>query len=102
MLMERTGNFAFSNVLVDYTSPTVFIGSHALLLFFANVEIKNIKLKKIIITLSNATLRVYLIHDNCMIRNTVVSCLFMHELHQVAYKTVLLKLIVVVMCISNL
>lgn len=96
MLMERTGHFAFTNVLVDYTSPTVFIGSLALLLFFANVEINNIKLKNIVIILSKATLGVYLIHDNYMIRNTIVSRLFMHELHQAAYKTALLKLIVFV------
>lgn len=43
MLMERTGHFAFTNVFVDYTSSTVFIGSLALLLFSANVEINNIK-----------------------------------------------------------
>lgn len=99
MLMERTGHFAFTNVLVDYTSPTVFIGSLALLLFFANVEINNIKLKNIVIILSKATLGVYLIHDNYMIRNTIVSRLFMHELHQAAYKTALLKLIVVVISV---
>lgn len=34
-----------------------------------------------------------------MERNTIVSRLFMHELHQVAYKTVLLKLIVVVLSV---
>lgn len=99
MLMERTGHFAFTNVFVDYTSSTVFIGSLALLLFFANVEINNIKLKNIIITLSNATLGVYLLHDNYMIRNTIVSRLFTYELHHAAYKTALLKLIVVVISV---
>ena len=99
MIMEQTGHFPFANVLVDYTSPTVFIGSLALLLFFANVEINNIKLKNIIITLSNATLGVYLLHDNYMIRNTIVSRLFTYELHHAAYKTALLKLIVVVISV---
>lgn len=48
---------------------------------------------------SNATLGVYLIHDNNLIRNGIVARLFESELSVGAYKRVLLKLIIVVLVV---
>ena len=101
--MEKVGNMACANMLVDYTAPTVVIGSLALLLYFiiAGVEsaakIKNQRIESVIAAFSNATLGVYLIHDNNLIRNNVVGQLFEDELSVGAYKLTLLKLIVVVL-----
>ena len=96
MLMANT---ACVDVLVNYTSPTIVIGSLALLLFFADFDVKNAKLKPIIIALSNATLGVYLIHDNNLIRNTIVGHLFDNEFNRAAFKFALIKLIVVVIIV---
>mgnify|MGYP002584529980 CR=1 FL=1 len=96
MLMERTGNVENADVLVDYTSPTIVLGSIALLMFFVNIRGDSIKIKQMIVTLSGATLGVYLIHDNDLIRNEVVAHLFEDELINGMYKWALVKLIIAV------
>ena len=83
-------------MLVDYTSPTIVLGSIALLIFFVNIRVDSIKLKQVITILSGVTLGVYLIHDNGLIRNEVVAHLFEDELKNGMYKWALVKLIIVV------
>ena len=103
--MEKAGNIACANILVDYTSPTIFLGSLALLIFFVNINFENIETTKkwrvetLMAIFSNATLGVYLIHDNNLIRNGIVARLFESELSVGAYKRVLLKLIIVVLVV---
>ena len=103
--MEKAGNIACANILVDYTSPTIFLGSLALLIFFVNINFENIETTKkwrvdtLMAIFSNATLGVYLIHDNNLIRNEIVARLFASELSVGAYKRVLLKLIIVVLVV---
>lgn len=82
--------------LVDYTSPTIVLGSIALLIFFVNIRVDSTKLKQVITILSGVTLGVYLIHDNGLIRNEVVAHLFEDELKNGVYKWALVKLIIVV------
>lgn len=103
--MEKAGNIACANILVDYTSPTIFLGSLALLVLFVNINFENIETVKkwrvetVMAIFSNATLGVYLIHDNNLIRNGIVARLFESELSVGAYKRVLLKLIIVVLAV---
>lgn len=97
--LEKAGNLGCANLLVDYTSPTIFIGSLALLLLFVNVDVKDLRIKPLIIALSNATLGVYLIHDNNLIRSMIISYLFVNELNHQAYKLALVKLVIVVVCV---
>ena len=73
-------------MLVDYTSPTIVLGSIALLIFFVNIRVDSIKLKQVITILSGVTLGVYLIHDNGLIRNEVVAHLLEDELKNGMYK----------------
>ena len=96
IIMEKVGNTENVNVLVDYTSPTIVLGSIALLIFFVNIRVDSTKLKQVITVLSGATLGVYLIHDNGLIRNEVVAHLFEDELKNGVYKWALVKLIIVV------
>ena len=96
IIMEKVGNTENANVLVDYTSPTIVLGSIALLIFFVNIRVDSTKLKQVITVLSGVTLGVYLIHDNGLIRNEVVAHLFEDELKNGVYKWALVKLIIVV------
>lgn len=96
IIMEKVGNTENANVLVDYTSPTIVLGSIALLIFFVNIRVDSTKLKQVITILSGVTLGVYLIHDNGLIRNEVVAHLFEDELKNGVYKWALVKLIIVV------
>ena len=52
---------------VSYTSPTIFIGSIALLAFFSNLKIKSNFLKNAIDVLTPASLGVYIIHVNPLV-----------------------------------
>lgn len=55
--------------LLDYASPTIFLAAISLLLIFANADIKNALLKKIIRVLAPTALSVYIIHVNPLIWN---------------------------------
>jgi surface polysaccharide O-acyltransferase-like enzyme len=62
-----------SNIFYQYNSILVLISSISLFLFFNNLNIINIRLNKIIISLSGLTFGVYLIHDNILVRNVLWS-----------------------------
>lgn len=60
------------SVLIGHISPTMVLASVFLLQFFTMLNIKNKKVKKMIITLSAASFSVYLLHDNPIVRNTAI------------------------------
>lgn len=59
-------------LLVGYLSPTIIIGSIALLNAFSKLNIQS-RIKKIIVFLSNTSFGVYLVHDNELIRENVIA-----------------------------
>ncbi len=59
--------------LVDYRSPTVVLSSIVLVLLCSQLNINNKYLKKLIVLVSNATLGIYLIHDNGLVRSNLIS-----------------------------
>ena len=59
-------------LLVGYLSPTIIIGSIALLNAFSKLSLYS-RLKKIIVFLSNTSFGVYLVHDNELIRENVIA-----------------------------
>lgn len=62
MSMRMTGNIRFGYLFIQYSSPFVVLAAIGLLLFFANINIKNNLVNKCIIAVSKTTLSVYLIH----------------------------------------
>lgn len=64
---------SYGNILVSYTSPTIVSGSVMLLIFSSNIKIKQQRVCKIIRKIANASLGVYLIHDNDIIRMKILS-----------------------------
>ena len=59
-------------LLVGYLSPTIIIGSIALLNAFSKLSLYS-RLKKIIVFLSNTSFGVYLVHDNDLIRENIIA-----------------------------
>ena len=57
------------NMFLQYTSPTMFIASIALFLFFSGLEIRQNPVKKLITLLAPATLGVYIIHTHNLFWN---------------------------------
>lgn len=59
-------------VLVNYTSPTIFLASIGLMMTFANMKMPT-KLGSIVTNISVLTFGVYLIHDNNLVRAYYIS-----------------------------
>lgn len=99
-LFESIGLNNYSKILSRYTSPTILAAAIFLLLLFSNININ--RLKKFVVLMSNATLGVYLIHDNEIVRNNIVSKIFINytgnSFIQLIIQTVLTILAVYCIC----
>lgn len=58
------GSFASDRLFINYTSLPIFLSSISLVLFFAELNIKNVKFKKAVRYLAPAAFGVYIIHTN--------------------------------------
>jgi len=67
------GNPKGIGLLISYTSPTVFVGSILLTLYFARKMFDSTVLRKLIGLFAPATLGVYLIHEHSLVRNYFVN-----------------------------
>lgn len=56
-----------------YVTPTIVLASIFLLLLFSKIIINNLTSQKVITILSNTTLGVYLIHDNPIVREHIIT-----------------------------
>ena len=70
---DRMNLQSYGNILVSYTSPTIVLGSVMLLIFSSSIKIKQQRMCKIIRQMATASLGVYLIHDNDIIRMKIIS-----------------------------
>lgn len=62
----------YSSALVNYVSPTVLLSAVALLIVFKNINVGNV-IKKIVMFFSPVSFGVYLIHDEPLVRQYVIS-----------------------------
>lgn len=97
---ESIGLNNYSKILTLYTSPTILAAAIFLFLLFLNIKIN--RLKKFIVLMSNATLGVYLIHDNEIVRNNIISKIFINytenSFMQLIIQTVLTILAIYCIC----
>ena len=79
-----------SNEMLNYLSPTSLIAAIAAVFGFSNLQIGSLRLKKVILTLSNLTFGVYLIHDHEMVRLLFITDRFVPLIHLYPIKMLLL------------
>lgn len=63
-LSQKNGNFKNDNVFLQYTSIFIVLSAISLLLFFANIKIRNNIAKRVINNIAPAAFGVYIIHTN--------------------------------------
>lgn len=68
--------FQFSNMFINYTSPTILLNAVMLMVVFSKIEIKNQRIQNIIKMLSTVSFGVFLIHSQIVIRNHVFANAF--------------------------
>ncbi len=66
------GEIRYDNTLVQYNSPTIIFASIILLIFFSKLEFRLTAIKKLISLLAAASLGVYIIHENFLIRTRYI------------------------------
>ena len=66
--LHTCGEIRYDNTLVQYNSPTIIIAAIALLIFFSKLKFKFTLTKKLIQIFAPASLGVYMLHDNWLIR----------------------------------
>lgn len=64
--LRLTGGATFGNILLGYTSPTIFIVSCGLLIIFSNIKCN--KLIPFLKVVASLTFSAYLIQDNVYVR----------------------------------
>lgn len=69
--LKLTGRASFGNILLGYTSPTIFIVSCGLLIIFSNIKCN--KLIPILKIVAPLTFGAYLIQDNIYVRKYIIT-----------------------------
>lgn len=72
VIYKISGRIVEGGNFISYLSPFIIVNAVALLCLFANTKFKSHSMQKIISILSPATLGVYIIHENPLIRNHLI------------------------------
>lgn len=93
---KLVGSYVLSGLFFRYNSITVLVASICLFWGLLNVEIKNQKAARIILSLSPLTFAVYLIHDNGFVRDILWTTLPMQKLYDTGILAYLAGLFIIV------